>query len=68
MGVEIIAFNHIQRDGAMGKKHFTGLWVDAGRVGLEAGNSCQSADYHHGQHGWHIALAAGNDAVAVEPS
>ena len=47
VGVQFIAFNHVERDGAMGKSHGAVLGVDARRIGLETADADQGVDDSH---------------------
>ena len=66
MGVELIPLNHIKRYGAMGKQHLARLWVDAGRIGLEAADTKQRLGNLHGEHRRNIALAACHNPLCIE--
>ena len=47
VGVQFITFNHVERDGAMGKSHGAVLGIDARRIGLETADANQGVDDSH---------------------
>ena len=62
VGVELIVFYHIERDGAMSKKHLARIRIDRCRIGLKARNTQQRTDHHHRQHCRYISLTASHIA------
>ena len=66
MGVELVAFHHIKWNGTMCKQHLARLRIDGGGIRLESADTQRRLDYHHRQHGWHIALTACHDTLAVQ--
>ena len=66
VSVELIAFHHIQRNGAVGEKDFSLLDIDSCRIGLEAGLAGKASGDNHGQHCRGISLTACHIAFRVQ--
>ena len=59
-------FHHVERDGAVGEEDLSRLYVDAGRIGLEAGDAGEGVGNHHRHKRRDIAFATGGNPFGIE--
>jgi len=66
MGVELVAFHHIEGYRTMGEQYFARHGVDGCRIGLEPTDTKQRLSYLHGEHRRDITFTACHYALSIE--